>query len=346
MFIPDDIVEKLHNLDCEIVAKDFDIQVSNHKAHCFMHDDRNPSLAFKRNHWKCFSCGEGGDAISLIARLHDCSFTEACTLLCDSQNIPLPDNVSPKKVLNLKKQKKRIRSYTAFKEEDKDIFDIEVATAIVNFLDLGIQAKHFLFNERKLSPEIIKKMSIKSVESENELKTMLLSNFDNQRLIKAKVLSGESSKLVIDIPSMVIPYYGSNHEIIALQTRYLGKSDYIPRFKMLCNSKKKLYNMSILNEMQENDPLFVMEGITDCLAMLSAGRNAVAIQSATNIPDMKLDKLSDKMLFMVPDSDKAGNNAFDRLYEIFLRHGSFLTRVTLPEEVKDFSEYYMKYYKN
>ena len=139
---------------------------------------------------------------------------------------------------------------------------------------------------------------------------------------------------------MVIPYYDMNNNVIALQTRYLGKNKSIPRFKLICNSSKKLYNTSILSELRKGDRLFIMEGITDCLAMLSSGNNAIAIQSATSIPEMELDKLSGLSLFMVPDTDDAGQKAFRRLYQIFLRYGQQLTRVDIPHNVKDYSAYY------
>ena len=50
MKISDEILHKLHELDCEDVAKRFGIDVKRHKAHCFNHDDRIASLGFRGNH--------------------------------------------------------------------------------------------------------------------------------------------------------------------------------------------------------------------------------------------------------------------------------------------------------
>lgn len=68
MYIPDNIVNILHKLDCETVARKFGINIVKHQAHCFMHEDKHPSLAFKNNCWKCFACDKGGDAISIIRK--------------------------------------------------------------------------------------------------------------------------------------------------------------------------------------------------------------------------------------------------------------------------------------
>ena len=53
----------------EKVAKDLGIGVGCHKALCPFHDDRHPSLRFKGNRFKCFSCGESGDVIDLVMKL-------------------------------------------------------------------------------------------------------------------------------------------------------------------------------------------------------------------------------------------------------------------------------------
>ncbi len=46
---------------------------------CPFHDDRNPSLKVDpvRQRWKCFGCGEQGDAATLVMRLHNLTFPEA-----------------------------------------------------------------------------------------------------------------------------------------------------------------------------------------------------------------------------------------------------------------------------
>lgn len=52
MKIPNEILHQLHEMNCEDVAKRFGLEVKNHMAHCFKHDDRIASLSFRKNHWK------------------------------------------------------------------------------------------------------------------------------------------------------------------------------------------------------------------------------------------------------------------------------------------------------
>jgi hypothetical protein len=52
----------------EVLAR-HGIRVRRNKALCPFHPDKNPSLSLYKNKWKCFGCGEGGDAIDLEALL-------------------------------------------------------------------------------------------------------------------------------------------------------------------------------------------------------------------------------------------------------------------------------------
>ena len=138
-----------------------------------------------------------------------------------------------------------------------------------------------------------------------------MNTFDEERLIKCKVLKRDNNKiqLTINIPSLLIPYFDRTGKLVALQSRYLGTNENIPRFKML--------------------------------AMLSAGYPAVAIQSATTIPETELDKLSGFDLVMVHDNDKAGVSAFYHLHRSLLRYGCRLKCATIPALFKDYSAYYL-----
>lgn len=52
---------------------------------CPLHSERTPSFTiFSNNRWYCFGCNEGGDAISLVMRLHNLSFVRAVQFLTNS----------------------------------------------------------------------------------------------------------------------------------------------------------------------------------------------------------------------------------------------------------------------
>ena len=69
VYIPPYIVKKIDALSVYDVAEKLGLTVSRNKALCFMHQDHNPSLHFKKssNSWKCYVCDIGGHSIELTS---------------------------------------------------------------------------------------------------------------------------------------------------------------------------------------------------------------------------------------------------------------------------------------
>ena len=142
-------------------------------------------------------------------------------------------------------------------------------------------------------------------------------------------------------PCLVFPYYNVKWDLIGIQSRYLGSNKEAPRFQFISAQKTRLFNLPILNEMNSGDRLYISEGVTDCLALLSSGKRAVAIPSATILPQTDLLDLVTYNLYMYPDQDKAGKDAFINLRKYFINHFGNIREEKLPNGCKDFSEYYV-----
>ena len=95
----------------------------------------------------------------------------------------------------------------------------------------------------------------------NSLKDIIQVRFGIDRLKTAKILTSNGKYHTIDAPSLIIPYYDENNNLISLQTRYLGKDNpdfHIPRFKRICGSSIRLYNLPILESMQTGARLLLL----------------------------------------------------------------------------------------
>ena len=142
-------------------------------------------------------------------------------------------------------------------------------------------------------------------------------------------------------PCLLFPYYEQDNSLVGIQSRYLGEKKEAPRFQFLSSQKTRLFNLPILNKLKRGDKLYISEGITDCLAMLSSGLNAVAIPSATIQPLEDLILLKNYDLHMYPDQDEAGQRALMDLRRFFVNNYSTVKAEKLPEGVKDYCEYYI-----
>ena len=74
-------LQKLRDLPIEGVAERLGLRVKRHKCLCPFHDDHHASLSFKKNKWKCWSCGESGDTIGLVEKVLRKDFLDACRWL-------------------------------------------------------------------------------------------------------------------------------------------------------------------------------------------------------------------------------------------------------------------------
>ena len=309
MKILSEILCQLHEMNCEDVAIRFGVDVMGHMTHCFKHDDRIESLSFRRNHWRCFSCDIGGDAITFIQEKLSVSFVEACIILPNEYGISIPyiEKYSPKwkdSAINLHK-----REYTIYFMS----FDREIAEFIMK--NTTLTKARFIFSQRKrkIKSNVIESSNIHSIDKTNSLNSLVQAQFGIDGLKSTKVLTQNGKYLTINAPSLIIPYYDENSNLISLQTRYLGEDFpdfHIPRSKRICCSSIRLYNLQILGSNQIGSHIFITEGITDCFVMLSAGYDAVALPSATSFPIKDLAKIKNYKLYMVSDRDKTGNEAF------------------------------------
>ena len=145
-------------------------------------------------------------------------------------------------------------------------------------------------------------------------------------------------------PCLLFPYYDKSGVLTGLQSRYLGSNKEAPRFQFVSSQKTRVFNMPIISTMKYCDDLYISEGITDCIALLSAGKKAVAIPSATILPIYDLMYLSKFKLHMYPDQDDVGKNAYNNLRRHFVNHYAMLKEERLPDGCKDYGEYYVMNY--
>lgn len=312
-------IEKLRSLPIEEVAERLGMAVAHHKALCPFHSDQHPSLSFhqKSNTFKCFVCDVHGDVITLVMKFLHKSFPDACHWLATHEGIYLEDHPSrPNPSLGV----------------PTPPLDIEFLRGLVGHPTLIREAESFLYEERHLRPEVIEWIGISSISS--------------------PAPCWRFGRRFYDAPSLLIPYRDLDGKVQNVQSRYLGYEKGKPRFRFPSGSSIHVFNLPIVRHLSPGEPLFISEGVTDCLALLSAGHKAIAIPSATLLKPEDLEILrgvpspqngTPLMLHIYPDQDEAGERLYRKLTGVCTYLGFTLIRHQLPEGCKDFSDYYQRY---
>lgn len=344
MIIPNDIVNKLNELPIEKVAQELGIEVTAHKALCFIHVDHNPSLSFsiKKNLYYCFVCSKGGGPIKLVQEYHGCTFQEACVWLGDKFKIWWPSV----KTYSFKRKEKQVAQPSIIvkeKEEIKKEIDREIGEWIIENTNLSDDARRFLFEERKYKPEIVSLLKITSL-SDQKIAQEAEKVFGIERIKNSRLFWRTSGqlRLCFDAPCLLFPFYTVDGKLYSIQSRYLGNKPNVKRFRFPKDVKQGIFNAPILSEVSPRERLYISEGVTDCIALLSTGKKAVAFPGSGIHHEEDVLLLVNKSLYMYPDNDKAGNNLFEKLNKILEPYSNRITRLELKEGCKDYSVMYLQ----
>jgi DNA primase len=126
-------LDRLRELPIADIAPSLGIEMRRGKAMCFNgHDRQSPSFTICRDKttWKCYGCGEYGDAISLVEKVLGLDFKGACRWLCDQFAISshsTPAKTTPLQRLPSKTTKSLTIAKPALAEPDPAIYSWLVA---------------------------------------------------------------------------------------------------------------------------------------------------------------------------------------------------------------------------
>ena len=311
-------LQQLRDLPIEGVAERLGLQVSRHKCLCPFHDDHTPSMTFRHNKYKCWSCGESGDTISLAMKYLNKDFLEATKWLAEGSNV-IVSSFKFQDSGDLKPETRNLKPFDA--------------SRYARFFEhpwLSAEARKFLYDERRIDPRVVRWCRLTSWKDKRGVPWLQIPYYDRE----GKLIGVQNRNLSLT-PNPSPKRDGS----LTPQGEVGGGS---PRFRFPCGSKCSIYNLPVLNLLKPGEPLFIAEGCSDCWSLMSAGHKAIAIPSATLLSKNDIELLLSLTLslsyHMYPDNDTPGERLFLQLKEV-LPH---LVHHQLPPGCKDFSDYYIK----
>ena len=303
-------LDKIRALPIEGVADRLGLKVKKHKALCPFHADSHPSLSFHVGHntYKCFVCDAHGGPITLVMEMTGKTFVEACRWLADEHNVILTE------------------WQPAEKPKKEFPPDVEYLSGLVKHPVLNAEARDFLFRKRRIHPSVVRWLGITSISEPTPC--------------------WRHGKPYYDAPSLLFPYRDRTGRLMNVQSRYLGKQSGVPRFRFPSRSECRIFGLPVVDRLGTGEGLWLSEGVTDCLALLSSGRKAIAIPGATLLKPEDVKLLGDlcaekKTIFHIfPDKDEAGERLYHRLLQAANDIGACLIRDELPDGFKDFGQWW------
>ena len=297
-------IEKLRSLPCEGVAQRLGLQVKQHKTLCPFHDDSYPSLSFRKNKFKCWSCGESGDTISLVMKVLNKNFLDACRWLADEHNVILteykPSVTKPPKPFDASRYERFfVRPW------------------------LNEEARKFLFEERRIDPRVVAWCRLTSWKDKRGVPWLQIPYYDRE----GKLVGIQNRNLVKGaLPRFRFPQ-GAQCGIYNQPVLNLLKSGDELWITEGCS-----------------DCWAMLSAGHKAIAIPSATLLTQDVRSkmADGGSHSSLFTLHDSLgitFHMYPDNDTPGERLFLQLKELL----PDLVRHQLPQGCKDFSEYYVQF---
>lgn len=305
-----------------------------HKGTCPFHHEKTASFTVSpdKEIFYCFGCHLSGDVISFIAKIENCTQKEAAQLLAERYGIDLPQNISfeasEKKTeeknhyfLICKKvalwcHEQLLKNPTALTYFKKRNFDHD----IINYFTIG----YFPSGSASIN-ELLYAMKKESILVQDLIDAQILAQG------RVALYSPFEERLIFPIQDALGRYCGFGGRIFKdhdTRAKYYNsrENEYFIKGSLLFNLDRAKKSI------QETGKIFLVEGYTDCMAMIqhSIPNTVATLGTACTIEHLKqLARYADR-LFVVYDNDNAGQQAILRLTELCWQVNLELQVITLP----------------
>lgn len=331
------IKDRLDILD--VVSKDVILKKNggNFWGLCPFHKEKTPSFSVNpaKGIYKCFGCGEGGDALSYLVKTRGLGFKDLVKELASEYGLELPNTFSGVKNKDVREQMIKACSMAA-EYYQHSMFASAEGSAALSYL-----------NNRGIDEKIIKRYMLGFASKQpNHLYVSLKDKFTNEVLEKAGLILKTQKGDYIDRfrGRIIIPIQDENGDFVAFGARameegqnpkYLNSSD-----SLIYNKSRLLYGLYYAKDaIKQSDSVIIMEGYFDVISAQAHGiENCVASCGTSLTPDhIKLISRYSKSrkIYLAFDTDSAGIRATTRGAEIIKEAFTGLG------DIKQFDESYL-----
>jgi len=304
------------------------------KGHCPFHHEKTASFTVSphRNIFYCFGCSSGGDVITFISKVEQCSALEATKLLADRYNISLP------------KESGTITTHAPTDERERYFKLCElVSTWCCEQLEKSPLAKEYL-ESRAITHESTAYFTIGFFPSgpssvQSLIRYAQKNNVLADDLLSAHVLS--KAKRILYSPfegRIIFPIKDHLGRFCGFGGRIFKPEDNRAKYY---NSKENshfakshlLFGFDLAKKaIQKAKSAFIVEGYTDCVAMYQHGyKNSIAtLGTACTQEHLQLISRYAEQLYVLYDGDSAGTQAILRLATLCWQVDIDLKIIVLP----------------
>ena len=312
---------------------------ANYKGLCPFHDEKTPSFIVSpsKQLFKCFSCGEGGDAVGFIMKHEQMTYPEALKWIAKRYGIEVREKEETEEE---KKESSEREAMFAANQWARDYF----TDTLYNNVE-GVAIGMAYFRARGFRDDIIKKFQLGFCLPERDAmaQAALKRGYAEEYLVKTGLcVKTEDGKLLDRYHGRVIfPVHTISGRVVAFGGRVLNTEKQKNVGKYVNSPESSIYNKShelyglylAKHAITKHDRCFRVEGYTDVISMHQAGIENVVSSSGTSLTvgQIRLLRRFTHNITLLYDGDAAGIKASLRGIDLLLAEGMNIKVVLLPE---------------
>lgn len=312
---------------------------SNYKGLCPFHSDRNPSfyVSPSRGTCKCFTCGEGGDAVGFLMKHEQLSYPEALRWLAKRYNIEIQER-------ELTDDQRKEQS------EREGIFIVNKWTAdyyhdiLLNDVDgraVGLQ----YFRQRGFRDDIVKRFQLGFATTDRYAmpRKAKEKGYSLEYLEKSGTCFKDNKGELVDRFSgrAIFPWIGVSGNVVAFGGRVLDARTKGVNQKYVNSPDSPIYHkdhelygiFQAKRAIGKEDCVYMVEGYTDVISMHQCGIENVVANSGTalSVHQIRLLHRFTSNIVLLYDGDDAGIHAALRGTDILLADGMNVKVLLFPD---------------
>jgi len=304
---------------------------STYKGLCPFHQERTPSFTVSpaRGTFKCFGCGEGGDAITFVEKTENVDFVGAIEVLARRFGVELSYEEASPEQEQKRRRDDRLRALLERAAEfyARTLWESEAAAG----------AREYLAS-RGLGEEVCREFRLGYAPGGARLASRALQEGYTQEELREVGLANRRANDYFQ-RRILFPLADRNGRVRGFQARKLHDDD--PLQAKYVNSPEGalfrkgdlLYGLDTAkNAIAREDRAVIVEGNTDVIALRQAEFSPVVASMGTALTEGHLRELNrlTKRLFLCFDADAAGQDATLRGMELAVRERFTVWIVPLP----------------
>lgn len=298
----------------------------------------SPSLSIDLNRglFHCFSRDEGGDCIRFYELMHNVGFVQAVHEM--ARELGLEERGSEVPLI-----RRAAPDTEAVEYQDEPVPTDRLAQLCEAFLEAcrrenQAEGRNYLAR-RGIDERSMQRAGVTYFPRRAYRRVMrrMLGEFPLDELQRSGLFNRQAH-LTFYRHRLLFPFFVEGRALY-LQARTTA-SGVEPRWHNMRGSVPSLYNVDVLEELSSDEVVYLVEGFTDTLTLLTHGFAAVGLVGASGMKEEWIAPLGRFRVVAALDPDAAGERAAARYQEMFSARGMRLCQLELPGDVNEFFQHH------